>query len=149
MGGMVCRLVAVRRRLPAGRRRLLRQRIHRLERARRALERLIQEDAQAYQAWVEAVARGRGIPAARRRAAAAPVEICEAVAGAVSAIQRLEALAGSRLASDVGAARGLLKGAFRAAWATAWVNLRRDPQRLDPQERWLVARLTKLRKSPG
>ncbi|MBI3322389.1 MAG: cyclodeaminase/cyclohydrolase family protein [Candidatus Omnitrophica bacterium] len=119
----VCRLVLKRRRTPASARPGLRKTETELVRLSRRLESLIKEDALAYAALVRAAKTGRGQAAARAGAIRGPVTICECSVLALRCVKRLAPPAGRHLASDLQAARGLLKAGFGGAYEMAKINL--------------------------
>ena len=146
LSGMVCRILLSRPRVSALKKRQLRKKAKDLERALKDLEALVQEDAVAYQALVRSLSSGRGIEKAREQAFRAPVRICEAASKALCATSGLDRLAGVHLASDVRAARGLLRGAFRAAFSTAEVNLKGARAHSGNHAEW-KQQLTRLKRS--
>ncbi|MBI4227278.1 MAG: cyclodeaminase/cyclohydrolase family protein [Candidatus Omnitrophica bacterium] len=127
----VGRIVAARRPPPASRRQA--QHVCAVcDRQQRALLRLMDDDARAYQGLVEAlknhghkgtVPGSRPLARAQRRALEVPLEICEQAVAVLRHARLLESLAGRRLASDVAAGAALLAGGFAAAAATVSANL--------------------------
>ncbi len=122
--GMMGRIVLARPGGSASRRRV-RQACAVCDRARRALLRLMDDDARAY-ARLVALWRGGPSPtrrAAQRRALEVPLAICERTMMALRQAPALQAAAGRHLVSDVAAGTALLTGGFAAAAATVAANL--------------------------
>ena len=124
LGSMVCAILLTRPKLRSAERKAL-QRHHRsLEKIRRQLANLIQQDSQAYLALIGAIRTRKGIPQAHEKAVQSPLRICEAVVEANRQLRMLGRRTGPSLGSDVKAARALLRGAFQAAFGMAEMNLR-------------------------
>lgn len=143
LGGMVSGILLSRSGLrPQERRRLKAERAA-LARAAARLQRLVYEDALAYQQLVRA--QKGGAPALRkvhRKAVECPVETCLQAARAMRILQGLSRRTGPYLGSDVRAGQALLRGAFEGAFAMAQVNL--GENHLGPIGRQLRRRMAKL-----
>lgn len=111
-------------------RKVLRQACAVCDRERRALVRLMEEDARAYARLVDALRttrdsplRGQSLKAARRRALEVPLAICERTMVVLRQAPVLQAAVGRHLVSDVVAGSALLTSGFSAAAATVSANL--------------------------
>ena len=122
--GMVGRIVLARPGALASRRRV-RQACVVCDRERRALLRLMDEDARAYTQLIKVWRRGPSPArrAAQRRAIEAPLTICERTMAVLRQASCIQSVAGHRLVSDVAAGAALLTGGFAAAAATVAANL--------------------------
>ena len=119
----VCRLVLKRKSTPAKVKPELRRVEAELARLTRRLEGLIREDAAAYAALVRATRAGRLVARARARATRSPLAICEDSVQALRLLTRLEPRTGRHLASDIRAARALLKAGFEGGRLMVQINL--------------------------
>ena len=121
--GMVGRIVLARS--SGARSQALKQACAVCDRERRALLRLMDDDARAY-ARLVVLWRGGPSPArraAQRRALEAPLAMCERTMTVLRQAPALQAAAGRSLVSDVAAGMALLTGGFAAAAATVSANL--------------------------
>jgi len=143
LGCMVSNLLLSRSNLSRQERRRLVAARAELERAGGCLQRLVREDARAYQQLVRAQKGGRrALLAVHKKAVDCPVEICLQTARAMQILRALHRKTGPYLGSDVRAGQALLRGAFEGAFAMAEVNL--SENHLGSMGSRLRRRLTRL-----
>ena len=122
LGAMVGRILLSRPKVGSAERRALKREVASLDGIRRRLERLIDQDARAYQALVNAQRTGRSLRRARAEAIGCPMAICRESTAALGLLKRIGRRTGSYLGSDVRAGQALLKGAFEAAAEMVEIN---------------------------
>jgi formiminotetrahydrofolate cyclodeaminase len=115
LGAKVGRVIGSRPKLMARRRAKVRATVGKLNQLTRLMERLIKEDAKAYEGLVRALKRKKGVGPARRRAIQIPFMIASRAQLALRELAGLDSIAGSHLGCDLKAAREFLKSASRSA----------------------------------
>lgn len=128
LGCKVIRIYLSRRSATGAVRRRMNQDLLKLERILRRLHGLIRQDAVVYAQFVKALASGRGLGQAKRRAIETPMAICESVTQAGYILKAVAPFLGTHLGSDLKAATHFLRAAFRAAQAMVRVNQEWKPQ---------------------